>query len=132
MAAYFPFWIAELISRLVFVFLPFCILGYPILQSLPSYRTKRMQNKINRLYSSLKSLEQELLNGFDGQQRDEYLKRLNLLEYQALNIKVSKRLSGDYYALRASIDYVRNCLNRGVHPYQFDEVVDLGSGNMRY
>lgn len=132
LAAYFPFWIAELISRLVFVFLPFCILGYPILQSLPSYRTKRMQNKINRLYSSLKSLEQELLNGFDGQQRDEYLKRLNLLEYQALNIKVSKRLSGDYYALRASIDYVRNCLNRGVHPYQFDEVVDLGSGNMRY
>jgi hypothetical protein len=26
--------------------------------------------------------------------------------------------------LRASIDYVRNCLNRGVHPYQFDEGID--------
>jgi hypothetical protein len=83
-----------------------------------------MQNKINRLYGSLKSLETELLEGFNDQQRDEYLKRLNLLEYQALKIKVSKRLSGDYYTLRSSIDYVRNCLNRGEHPYQYSEGVD--------
>ena len=83
-----------------------------------------MQSKIHRLYGSLKSLEQELLSGFNDEQRDEYLKRLNLLEYQALNIKVSKRLSSDYYALRASIDYVRNCLNRGEHPYQYDEGID--------
>jgi len=121
---YFPFWIAELISRLIFVLLPFCILGYPILQALPGYRARRMQNKINRLYGSLKYLEQELLNGFNDQQRDEYLKRLNLLEYQALNINISQRMSGDYYALRTSIDYVRNCLNRGQHPYQFDQGID--------
>ncbi|MBU3615680.1 TAXI family TRAP transporter solute-binding subunit [Polynucleobacter sp. JS-Polo-80-F4] len=121
LAAYFPFWVAELISRLMFVVLPFCILGYPLLQALPGYRAKRMKNKIHRLYSSLKALEQELLNGFDNQQRDEYLKRLNLLEYQALNIKISKHLSSDYYSLRTSIDYVRNCLNRGIHPYQFSE-----------
>jgi hypothetical protein len=30
-------------------------------------------------------------------------------------------MASDYYALRTSIDYVRNCLNRGVHPYQFQE-----------
>jgi TRAP-type uncharacterized transport system substrate-binding protein len=124
LAAYFPFWIAELISRLVFILLPFCVLGYPILQSLPSYRTRRMQNKINRLYGSLKALETELLNGFNDQQRDGYLKRLNLLEYQTLNITVSQRLSSDYYALRTSIDYVRNCLNRGEHPYQYSENID--------
>jgi hypothetical protein len=53
------------------------------------------------------------------------LKKLDLLEYQALNIKVSKRLAGDYYALRSSIDYVRNCLNRGVQPYQV-VLADLG------
>jgi len=124
LAAYFPFWIAELISRLIFIMLPFCVLGYPILQVLPGYRARRMQNKITRLYGSLKYLEQELLNGFNEEQRDEYLKRLNLLEYQALNINISQRMSSDYYALRTSIDYVRNCLNRGEHPYQFDEGID--------
>ena len=122
---YVPFWLAELINRLIFILLPFCAITYPILQALPGYRAKRMQNKINRLYGSLKSLETELLDGFNEQQRDEYLKRLNLLEYQALKIKISKRLSSDYYTLRSSIDYVRNCLNRGEHPYQFSEGVDL-------
>jgi hypothetical protein len=119
-AAYFPFWMAEFISRLLFIFLPFCVIAYPVLRSLPSYRTRLMYNKINRLYGELKTFEQDLLTNFEDTKRDEYLKKLDLLEYQALNIKVSKRLSGDYYALRTSIDYVRNCLNRGIHNYQSD------------
>jgi TRAP-type uncharacterized transport system substrate-binding protein len=119
--SHLPFWLAELVNHIVFIVLPFLIISYPLLQALPGFRRKRMQNKINRLYSALKSLEQELLNGFNDQQRDEYLKRLNVLENQALNIKISKGLSSDYYALRTSIDYVRSCLNRGIHPYQFNE-----------
>ena len=83
-----------------------------------------MYNKINRLYGELKTFEQSLLSTFDLAKRDEYLKKLDLMEYQALNIKLSKRLAGDYYALRTSIDYVRNCLNRGMHPYQFNDAVD--------
>ena len=87
-----------------------------------------MQNKINRLYGSLKSLEEELLKGFTPEQRDEYLNRLNLLEHQALKIKVSKRMSSDYYTLRSSIDYVRNCINRGVQPYQINaESVEIAT-----
>jgi hypothetical protein len=121
LVAYLPFWLAELVNRLIFILLPFLIISYPLLQALPGYRTRRMQNKINRLYSDLKSFEQDLLTNFDLSQRDEYLKKLNLLEYQALNIKVSRRLTGEYYALRTSIDYVRNCLNRSTQPYQFEE-----------
>lgn len=119
--SHLPFWIAELINRIVFIVLPFLIISYPLLQTLPGFRARRMQNKINRLYADLKSFEQELLENFDLSQRDDYLMRLHLLEYRALNIKVSKRLASEYYSLRTSIDYVRNCLNRGVQPYQIDE-----------
>lgn len=80
-----------------------------------------MRNRINRLYSSLKALEQDLLEGFNDQQRDEFLKRVNALENQALRINVSRSMSSDYYALRTSIDYVRNCLNRGQHPYEYGD-----------
>ena len=124
LSAYVPFWLAELINRLLFVLLPFCLLAYPALHALPSFRIRRMYNKINRLYGELKTFEQDLLLNFTETKRDEYLKKLDLLEYQALNIQVSKRLAGDYYALRTSIDYVRNCLNRGVHPYQYDGGID--------
>ena len=126
LTAYFPFWLAEFANRLIFVLLPFCVLAYPILQALPGFRARRMQNKINRLYSALKAFEQELLfSGYNPENRDEYLKRLDLLEYQALNITVSKSLTADYYALRTNIEYVRNYLNKGDRPYQFDEGNDL-------
>lgn len=124
--SYFPFWLAELINRLVFVFLPFCALAYPILISLPGYRDKRMRRRINRLYGSLKTFEHELTESFLPSARDEYLKKLDLLEYEALKLEVPKSMSGDYYALRTSIDYVRNCLNRGVQPYQLQsEMTDF-------
>ena len=118
---YVPFWLAEFINRLVFILLPFCILAYPILQALPSFRARRMQNKITRLYGTLRGYEQEWLTNFNPNMRDEYLKKLDLLEFQALNIQISRRLSSDYYSLRTSIDYVRNCLNRGMHPYQSED-----------
>ena len=121
MLSYLPFWLAELVNHIVFIVLPFLIISYPLLQALPGFRTRRMQNKINRIYSDLKSFEQELLINFDLGKLNEYLRKLDLLEYRALNIKVSKRLAGEYYSLRTSIDYVRNCLNRGVQPYQIDE-----------
>jgi TRAP-type uncharacterized transport system substrate-binding protein len=125
LAAYFPFWLAELINRLVIIFLPFCALAYPILRALPGYRTKRMYGKINRLYGNLKEFEQDLLVSYSPAQRDEYLKRLDLIEYQALKIQVSKSIAADYYSLRTSIDFVRNCLNRGVQSYQYEGAVDL-------
>ena len=122
LVAYLPFWLAELVNRLIFILLPFLVVSYPLLQALPGYRTRRMQNKINRVYSDLKSFEQELLTNFDLSLRDDYLKRLDVLEYRALTIEVSKRLASDCYSLRASIDYVRNCLNRGVQPYQINDI----------
>jgi hypothetical protein len=118
---YLPFWLAEMVNRLIFVLLPFCALAYPVLLTLPGYRNKRMRRKINQLYGVLKTYEQELTTNFEPEKKDEYLKKLDLLEYQALQLKVSKSMSSDYYALRTSIDYVRSCLNRGFHPFQLQE-----------
>ncbi|QWE11087.1 TAXI family TRAP transporter solute-binding subunit [Polynucleobacter sp. es-EL-1] len=118
---FFPFWLAELINRLVFVLLPFCAIAYPALISLPGYRNKRMRRKLNKLYGNLKTYEQELTENFLPSAKNEYLKKLDLLEYEALKLAVPKSMSGDYYALRTSIDYVRNCLNRGVQPYRLQD-----------
>ncbi|MBU3587496.1 TRAP transporter substrate-binding protein [Polynucleobacter sp. 31A-FELB] len=121
--AYLPFWLAELINRLVFVLLPFCAVAYPILLTLPGYRNKRMRRKLSKLYGVLKSYEQELIDNFQPETKRQYLQKLDLLEYEVLQLQVPKSMAGDYYALRTSIDYVRNCLNRGVHPYQYQEDV---------
>jgi hypothetical protein len=70
------------------------------------------------MYGALKKFEGELIASYDPAKRDEYLAKIDLMEYDALKLEVSKSMTGDYYALRTSIDYVRNCLNRGTHPYQ--------------
>jgi TRAP-type uncharacterized transport system substrate-binding protein len=112
---YFPFWLAELINRLAFVVLPFFALSYPLLLMLPGYRNKHMQRKINALYNTLKTYEQELIENYSAEVKDDYLKKLDLLEYQALKLQVSSSLTVSYYSLRTSIDYVRSCLTRDVY-----------------
>jgi hypothetical protein len=115
---YLPFWLAELVNRLFVVLLPFCAFAYPLLLALPSYRKRRVQVRIHRMYGALKKFEVELIASYDPAKRDEYLAKIDLMEYEALKLEVSKSMTSDYYALRTSIDYVRNCLNRGTHPYQ--------------
>lgn len=124
----FPFWIAELVDRIIFVFLPFFLMAYPIILSLPGYRTKRMQRKINRLYDTLKKYEQELMSSYAPEQRDEYLKKLDLLEYAAIQLTVPSSMAGDYYSLRSDIEYVRSCLNRGNSLYQMRLDLEAGRG----
>ena len=112
---YFPFWLAELVNRLAFVLLPFLALSYPVLLLLPSYRTKRMQRKIDALYILLRTYEQELAESYSPEMRDDYLKKLDQLESQALKLQVSRSLTAAYYSLRTSIDFVRSCLARDAY-----------------
>jgi len=112
---YLPFWIAEFIHRMFFTLLPFFAVAYPIILSLPSYRLRRVQSKLNRIYGELKFFENDLLLSYDPSKMPEYLEKLSDMERRALALKVPKRISSDFYTLRSSIDYVRNALNRGDH-----------------
>ena len=118
---YFSFWLAELINRLAVIVLPFLVIAYPILSSLPKLSAERVYKKINRIYGALKSYELALSKDYDPTRLSEYLIKLDHLEYLALKLKVPKSMSTDYYALRTNINYVRDCLNRGEKPYRLSE-----------
>ena len=119
---YLPFWIAEFIHRMFFTLVPFFTVAYPILISLPGYRLRRIQSKLNRIYGELKFFENQLLVSYDPEKLPEYLAKLAEMERKALALKIPKRAASDFYTLRTSIDYVRNALNRGDH-------LTLGSDN---
>ena len=115
---YLPFWLAELMNRLAVIVLPFLAIAYPLLSSLPKFKTQQIYMRINRMYGILKGYELELAQGYDASLVDGYLEKLDHLEYQALKLKVPKNMSTDYYALRTNNNYVRDCLNRGEKPYE--------------
>jgi len=114
---YLPFWVAEFVHRMFILVLPFMAFAYPIISSLPNYRSRRVQVRIQKMYGILWGFEQELAVNFDPALCDEYIKQVNQMEAEALTLKVPKRMASDYYSLRSSMDYVRNCLIRGERPY---------------
>ncbi len=112
---FLPFWIAEFIHRMFFTLVPFFAIAYPVVLSLPGYRLRRVQSKLNRIYGQLKFFENELLLSYDPEKLPEYMTKLAEMERKALALKIPKRAASDFYTLRTSIDYVRNALNRGDH-----------------
>jgi len=114
---YLPFWVAEFVHRMFILAIPFLAFAYPIVSTLPNYRNKRVQVRINKMYGALWTFEQELAAAFDSSQCDVYISKINQMEADALNMKVPKKMASDYYSLRSSMDYVRNCLIRGERPY---------------
>ena len=109
---FMPFWLAEFIRRVILTMLPFFAIAYPVIRSMPNYHKNRVRGRINRMYGSLKFFEQELISSYDPVEKQAYLDRLDAMEREALSMKVPKSVSSDYYTLRSSIDFVRNCLVR--------------------
>ena len=107
-----PFWLAEFIRRLFVTLLPFFAVAYPVIRSMPNYHKNRVRGKINRMYGALKFFEQSLVSAYDPAQKTNYLAQLDSMEREALGMKVPKSVASDYYTLRSSIDFVRNCVLR--------------------
>jgi TRAP-type uncharacterized transport system substrate-binding protein len=124
---YLPFWLAEFIRRLVLMLLPFLAVAYPIVRSMPNYHKNRVRGRINRMYGALKFFEQTLLSHYDPAQKAGYLAQIDDMEREALAMKVPKSIAGDYYTLRSSLDYVRNCIARdGYLNYQMTTPGEAG------
>ena len=79
---------------------------------MPNYHKNRVRGKINRMYGALKFFEQSLVSAYDPEQKSNYLGQLDAMERDALGMKVPKSVASDYYTLRSSIEYVRNCVLR--------------------
>lgn len=109
---YMPFWLAEFINRMFLLLLPFAAAAYPIIRSMPNYHKNRIRGRINRMYGALKFFEQSLDSSYDPAQKHVYLATLDGMDREALGMKVPKSVSSDYYTLRSSIEYVRNCVLR--------------------
>jgi TRAP-type uncharacterized transport system substrate-binding protein len=105
-----PFWLAELVDRLILVLMPFAALAYPIIVSLPKYRFRRMNRRIWDGYTKLKALEMEIDHQYEPARYHDYLKLLNDLEQQAIKGRIYGSVGADYFRLRQNIHFVRSLL----------------------
>ena len=95
-----------------FLLLPFAAFAYPIIKSIPTYRTNLAKKQINAIYKELDKFEQTTIETFDPTRRGEYIEVLNEMERKVLASRAAKLATAECYSLRNNIEYIRNALEK--------------------
>lgn len=108
---YLPFWLASLVNRMLFVFLPMLLVLIPAVRSIPAIFRWIGQMRIRRRYRALLHLEAR----FRSEKDPEQLKILNelfeIIEKDIHQMKVRSTLAMQFYTLRSHLDYVRRLMS---------------------
>jgi len=109
---YLPFWMAELIGKLIILLIPILGVLYPMVRFLPALYDWTMRRKISRLYGELRFLEDKLEALGPENGADEMAAELERLEQQANHLRLPRAYASMLYMLRYHIDLVRQRLKK--------------------
>jgi TRAP transporter TAXI family solute receptor len=110
---YLPFWMANLVQRLVFLLVPLAAILIPLFRLLPEVISRRQQSGLYRRYGELKFLEKDLTSRkLDDDERRKARQQLDRIENELVQAKFPLDLSDRVYTLRQHVDFVRAQLNR--------------------
>jgi TRAP-type uncharacterized transport system substrate-binding protein len=107
---YLPFWIAELVARVLIVFVPLALVLYPVFRLLPRAYDWIMRSKIMPLYDELRSIESEMESHGSGRGAEAIVARLDQLDQRANRLRLPTAYASAVYTLRSYIDLVRQRL----------------------
>jgi TRAP-type uncharacterized transport system substrate-binding protein len=107
---YLPFWMAELIGKLIILLVPILGILLPMTRFLPALYDWTMRRKISRLYGELRFLEDELEALGTGNGAEKIAEQLERLEQHANRLKIPTAYASMLYMLRNHIDLVRKGL----------------------
>ncbi len=100
-----PFWIANLVDRLIVLAIPLLTLIIPLIRVLPPVYRWRMRAKVNRLYASLAKLEAGF--GTGSVEKTAALAELERIETYAEGLELPASYVSELYELRFYIERVR-------------------------
>ena len=111
---YFPFWMAELMGKVIILFIPIFGVLYPMIHFLPRVYDWTMRSKVLRMYGELRLLEDETSRAqYNGSEdKREMSARLDRLEEQVNHLNVPVAYASMLYELRAHIELVREGLRK--------------------
>lgn len=112
---YLPFWVANLIERLVVLLVPLFAVLVPATRVLPALYQWRVRSRVFRWYGEIKYLETELAEQPDREHALAMLERLNEIEQAVDRTPVPKAYADYAYNLRVHIDLVRRRTARVAH-----------------
>ncbi len=113
---YLPFWLANLIDRMVVMLVPVFALLIPILKFAPGLYSWRVRSRIYRRYGELKFLEAEVEENPGRHTRAEWLEQLDRIEADVQHIPTPLAFADMLYTLRSHVELVRATILRRAPP----------------
>lgn len=104
---YMPFWVANLLERLLVLLVPLIAVLIPMMRIMPALYDWRVKRKIFRWYGELKAVETAERAGHAGGGTAELLRQLDDIEKGVAETKVPLTYWDYVYTLRGHIDLVR-------------------------
>jgi TRAP-type uncharacterized transport system substrate-binding protein len=105
-----PFWLANIIDRALVLLVPIVALVIPGLRLAPAFYRWRVRSRLYRWYGALMAVEADMLGEPTAQQREELLKRIDVIEVTVNKSKMPVFIADQVYGLRAHIGFVRDRL----------------------
>jgi len=109
-----PFWLAQLLERLLIILLPIVGILYPLWSLLPRFYRWQMQRRIYRLYSELRLIERALQRSTDHDERARMLARFEDLERRVLELKMPQSFGEMSFNLKMHMRAVSESAHKGV------------------
>jgi TRAP-type uncharacterized transport system substrate-binding protein len=120
-----PFWLAELIQRLLIIILPIVGILYPLWSLLPKLYRWQMQRRIYRLYGELKLIERALEQTTDPGERAQLIARIEELNHRVLKLWLPRSFGEMSFNLQMHVQRVLKENARG------DTLGPAGTGRPR-
>jgi TRAP-type uncharacterized transport system substrate-binding protein len=108
---FLPFWLANIVNRVLLVFVPAIVLLIPAVKLIPILIRLKVRLKLFRWYRALMAIERDMFSPYGGRTPPgDLLPRLEEIERHVSKIKVPASYADQYYTLRGHISFVRNRL----------------------
>ena len=109
---YTSFWLASLLSRIVFFVIPFAAMLIPVMGVAPRFYRWLYLRRIDELHRALGNLERDLAQSRDRSQLREYRARIAEIESPVHLLKVARPFEVDLQQLRIHLRMVQEDINR--------------------
>jgi hypothetical protein len=110
---YLPFWMANLIDRMLVLLIPLFAVLIPAIKFLPDLYTYRLKARIMRGYGELRALEKSIATDPAPDKVKTCLERLDAIEQEVNDLHLPSWFASEGYRFRAAIDLIRERLG---HP----------------
>jgi len=101
-----PFWLAELMQRMLLLFVPLVGIVYPVVRFAPEAWRWHQERRVRNMYRELRALERALRTATDPARRTELHAQLEDLDARAARIRVSDAFAAPTYELKQNIRFV--------------------------